>query len=128
VIVEEAIESSISNIEMSKSEKSLQRPLMLARLPLKDNLVKANVVSKALLQLKNVKNSESGEQSQSTTSQMQSNPLTLDADPKPAAEDDEIVSNIDNISDQYADFIKQQVSCMFANKCRTMSLSKRTRH
>jgi hypothetical protein len=128
VIVEEAIESSISNIEMSKSEKSLQRPLMLARLPLKDNLVKANLVSKALLQLKNVKNSESGEQSQSTTSQMQSNPLTLDADPKPAAEDDEIVSNIDNISDQYADFIKQQVSCMFANKCRTMSLSKRTRH
>ena len=30
VIVEEAIESSISNIEMSKSEKSLKRPLMLA--------------------------------------------------------------------------------------------------
>ena len=30
IIVEEAIESSISNIEMSKSEKSLQKPLKLA--------------------------------------------------------------------------------------------------
>ena len=30
VIVEEAIESSISNIEMSKSEKSLQKPLKMA--------------------------------------------------------------------------------------------------
>ena len=30
VIQEEAIESSISNIEMSKSEKSLQKPLKLA--------------------------------------------------------------------------------------------------
>jgi hypothetical protein len=38
VIVEEAIESSISNIEMSKSEKSLQKPLMLAvqRIPNKE--------------------------------------------------------------------------------------------
>jgi hypothetical protein len=69
VIVEEAIESSISNIEMSKSEKSLQRPLMLARMPLKDNLVKASLAAKAVLQIKNAKNSESGnEQSQSTTS------------------------------------------------------------
>jgi hypothetical protein len=69
VIVEEAIESSISNIEMSKSEKSLQRPLMLARMPLKDNLVKASLAAKAILQIKNAKNSESGnEQSQSTTS------------------------------------------------------------
>jgi hypothetical protein len=69
VIVEEAIESSISNIEMSKSEKSLQRPLMLARMPLKDNLVKASLAAKAVVQIKNAKNSESGnEQSQSTTS------------------------------------------------------------
>ena len=30
MIPEEAIESSISNIEMSKSEKSLQKPLKLA--------------------------------------------------------------------------------------------------
>lgn len=61
VIVEEAIESSISNIEMSKSEKSLQRPLMLARIPLKDNLIKENsVLTKALAQLKNAKMSESG--------------------------------------------------------------------
>ena len=30
IIVEEAIESSISNIEMSKSEKSLQKPLKMA--------------------------------------------------------------------------------------------------
>jgi len=32
VIAEEQIESSISNIELSKSEKSLQKPLALARL------------------------------------------------------------------------------------------------
>ena len=32
VIAEEQIESSLSNIEMSKSEKSLQKPLALARL------------------------------------------------------------------------------------------------
>ena len=37
IIVEEAIESSISNIEMSKSEKSLQKPLKLAVSNLQSN-------------------------------------------------------------------------------------------
>jgi hypothetical protein len=40
---------------------------------------------------------------------MQSNPFNFDLEPKPAAEEEyneDIESNIDNISDQYAEFIK----------------------
>jgi hypothetical protein len=95
VIVEEAIESSISNIEMSKSEKSLQKPLQLAlqRIPLKDplkeplrdNLMSVQKLSRVKLGLR----SESyHEQSLSTNSH-----AALD---QPL---DESGSNIDNISD-----------------------------